>query len=156
MTYPDCYSCRENNSAHILPANARIAVRPGWRVAHAIECALPGWLVLVAARHITRFTDLTTTEAAELGTLSWQVARALQTVTGCEKTYVAAFGEAAGFEHLHVHVVPRSPDLTASERGPAVFSYLRRPETEWVSAETMDAIATDLAGALDRIMQTSH
>lgn len=148
-----CYSCQGNDPERTLPPRGRIADRQGWRVAHATGCALPGWLVLVAKRHVTRYAELTAAEAAELGLLSWQVSRALTTVTGCAKTYVAMFSEAAGFEHLHVHLVPRAADLPAGERGPAVFTYLRRPAAEWVTPEATDTLAEEVAAALERLTQ---
>ncbi|WP_018500288.1 HIT family protein [Parafrankia discariae] len=142
---PDgCYSCDCNAALTDLPPRQRILVGAGWRVAHAINCALPGWLVVIARRHITTVAELDAAEATEMGLVTWRLSRALTEVTGCAKTYVAAFSEAAGFTHLHVHVVPRAHGLPADEQGPAVFTHLRRPAAEWVPEGTMD----DLAGAL--------
>jgi diadenosine tetraphosphate (Ap4A) HIT family hydrolase len=147
-----CYSCATTDDPErILPPRERIADRQGWRVAHAIDCALPGWLVLVAKRHVTRYADLTAAEATELGLLSWQVSRALTAVTGCQKTYVAMFSEATRFEHLHVHLVPRAADLPADERGPAVFTYLHRPADETMTPAAMDAVAVEVTTMLGQL-----
>jgi diadenosine tetraphosphate (Ap4A) HIT family hydrolase len=143
-----CYSCDQNAALATLPPRDLIVLGDGWRVAHAIRTALPGWLVLVSRRHVTSVADLEAAEAAEFGLLTHQVSRALIEVTGCAKTYVAAFSEAAGFTHLHAHVIPRAHDLPATEHGPAVFTYLRRPPSEWVSTAVMDDIARALSARI--------
>ncbi|MCM3920680.1 HIT family protein [Frankia sp. AiPs1] len=144
-----CYSCAGNAAPAGLPPRERVLVGTGWRAAHAIRTALPGWLVLVSRRHLTSPAELTEAEAAELGVLTWRLSRALVKVTGCAKTYVAAFSEAAGFEHLHVHIVPRAKDLPVTAQGPDVFTFLRRPEVEWVLPAVMDDLAVRLAAVLD-------
>ncbi|MDT3443179.1 HIT family protein [Pseudofrankia sp. BMG5.37] len=144
-----CFSCAQNEvESASLPPRERILLGDGWRVAHAFTTAMPGWLVVVARRHVLSVADLTPAEAAELGLVTWRLSNALATVLGCQKTYVACFGEAAGFEHLHVHVIPRAPDLSPPERGPDVFAYLREPEQRRVPAADMDRIATLLVSHL--------
>lgn len=71
-------------------------------------------------------------------------------MTGCDKTYVAQFAEAAGFSHVHFHIVPRMPELPDEVRGPRVFRLLRRGEHEIVSDERMDEIAVALRAHLAR------
>jgi diadenosine tetraphosphate (Ap4A) HIT family hydrolase len=128
----------------------RVAVDDCWRVAHAVDTALPGWLVLVPRRHVVAIADLTDAEAASLG--SWQVrlSRALHAVTGCTKTYVVQFAEAEGFQHVHFHVVPRMPDLAAERRGPGVFALLGVPEDHRVTVDRMDELAAALAEHLSQ------
>jgi diadenosine tetraphosphate (Ap4A) HIT family hydrolase len=117
-------------------------------VAHAIGCALPGWVVVVPARHVLSLAELTPEEAAGLGPLLTAVSRAVVEVTGCAKVYLALFAEREEFQHLHVHLIPRQPDLAGDLRGPRVFDYLRRPESEWVTAAEMDRIGAALAESL--------
>jgi diadenosine tetraphosphate (Ap4A) HIT family hydrolase len=143
-----CFSCAHNSEADRLPVRERIAVGAGWRVAHAIQVALPGWLVVVARRHVTALAELDAAEAAELGRLTWRASRALRAVTGCAKTYVAIFGEAEGFAHLHAHVIPRAVDAPPAARGPAVFDLLRRPPADWLPPAAMDDLARRLAAEL--------
>jgi diadenosine tetraphosphate (Ap4A) HIT family hydrolase len=143
----DCYSCSQEREFNRLPVRERIVHDEHWRLAHAINTALPGWLVLLPRRHVTAIADLTDIEAARLGT--WQVAasRALHAVTGCTKTYVAQFAEAEGFSHVHFHLVPRLPDQPTDRRGPAVFGYLA-PLGDHVTDDAMDALAAALQHAL--------
>jgi diadenosine tetraphosphate (Ap4A) HIT family hydrolase len=119
-----------------------------WRVAHAFNSALPGWLVVVPTRHVTALEDLTAEEVEPLGPLLRRCSLALRSTTGSLKSYLMFFAEAAGFEHLHIHVVPRPADLTPAQLGPGVFDFLARPEPEWVSETERDQLALDLRRAM--------
>lgn len=142
----DCYSCRSTATIDTQPVRERIWWDGRWRIAHALSSALPGWLVVVPCRHILSLSELEPDEAALLGPLLRAASRALVDVTGCQKAYMALFAEAEGFNHLHIHLVPRHASLPAEFRGPRVFGYLGRPEEEWVPAEEMDRISAELAG----------
>ena len=119
----------------------------GFRVAPAFNSSLPGWLVIVANRHVESIEELTSSEAGALGHLIRVVSLALKDVLACSKTYVMLFAEAPGFRHLHVHLVPRAHDMPNDLRGPAIFHYLRQPESDWVSATQRDRLAGELHAA---------
>lgn len=123
-----CFSCAQEERFDELPQRERIAFDDHWRVAHAVRVPLPGWLVLVPRRHVTRVAELTDAEAAELGHWQVRVSRALGDTTGCLKTYVAQFAETEGFNHVHFHIIPRMAGLTENLRGPKVFDLLWQPE----------------------------
>lgn len=146
-TSADCYSCAREAEAEAaagrLPPRDDIATDDHWRVAHAIGCALEGWLVLVPRRHVTSVSELTDAEAQSLGIWQVRLSRALHQVLGCQKTYIAQFAEAEGFSHVHFHVVPRSPDLPRELRGPRIFQMLE-PDRPPVTAQRMDEIAREL------------
>ncbi|MEU2677569.1 HIT family protein [Streptomyces sp. NPDC007107] len=148
MTAPDCYVCGREAEFGALPPRECVAFDAHWRVAHAFDTALPGWLVLLPRRHVTAVHDLTDAEAASLG--SWQVglSRALRSVTGCVKTYVVQFAEAEGFAHAHFHIVPRMADLPPERRGAGIFGLLGRPEPERVTADRADQLARSLRDRL--------
>lgn len=141
-----CYSCRHSALAERSPRDW-IVERDGWRVAHAINSALPGWLVVLPLRHVLSLTELTGDEAAALGPLLTDTSRALQRVTGCAKTYVVLLAEAEGFQHLHFHVVPRMADWPREVQGVGVFSFLRRAPSEQLSEQVMDEFALRLRPA---------
>lgn len=113
-----------------------------WDIVHSYNTALPGWLVLLARRHIEALHELTPDEAAELGVLIRQVSVALRDVTGCLKTYVIQFAEAAEHPHVHFHIVPRMAGQPEEYRGTKVFAYLGVGEEERVSEERMNEIAS--------------
>ena len=73
---------------------------------------------------------------------------ALRAVMRCDKTYVALFAEAEGFEHLHVHVIPRQADLSPEFRGPRIFGLMGGEPARQVPETVMDQIAVNVAQAL--------
>ncbi|MGW1067117.1 HIT family protein [Streptomyces aureus] len=143
MTTADCYPCSKEGEFDRLPPRECVAHDEHWRVVHAFGTAVPGWLVLLPRRHVTAIHDLTDAEAASLGVWQVDLSRALRSVTGCAKTYVVQFAEAAGFAHVHFHVVPRMPDLRPEHRGPGVFDLLRSPD-QAVTADEADRMALAL------------
>ncbi len=102
---PGCFCCDQQAVAS-PPPREDIIHSDHWRVAHAFNSTLQGWLVLVPPRHVTSFTGLSPADA-KLGGLVRRLSAALQEVTGCVKTYLMQFSEAEGFSHLHLHLVPR-------------------------------------------------
>jgi diadenosine tetraphosphate (Ap4A) HIT family hydrolase len=112
-----------------------------WDVVHSYNTALPGWLVLVARRHMAAIDEMTEDEAVELGRLIRQVSLALKEVTGCAKTYVMQYAEHPDHPHVHFHIVPRMPDQPEERKGQNIFGYLGVPENERVSEERMNEIA---------------
>jgi diadenosine tetraphosphate (Ap4A) HIT family hydrolase len=151
MTAPaDCYTCAREAEGDLAPLRERIAADDLWRVGHAFNSALPGWLVLVPRRHVTAIADLTDAEARSLGTWQVRVSRALRQALGCQKTYVAQFAEAEGFSHVHFHIVPRPPDLPDELRGPRIFQLLGAADRPHVSEDGMNQLVVELAARLQR------
>ena len=145
---PGCVTC-DQQSAVSLPAREDVVHTDHWRVAHAFNSTLPGWLVLLPTRHVLSFTELTPQAADELGGLIRRLGLALEAVTGCVKTYLMQFSEAEGFSHLHLHLVPRLPDQPQDARGARAFVYLTEDRTKWLPEEVRDTIALALRSALD-------
>ncbi|HEX2322755.1 MAG TPA: HIT domain-containing protein [Streptosporangiaceae bacterium] len=143
-----CYTCNGNADIDRLPPWERIAVDEFWRVAHAFDSALPGWLVLLPRRHVTTIAELTDAEAASLGIWQVRLSRALHAVTGCAKTYIAQFAEAEGFAHVHFHIVARPADLAYENRGPRVFGLLGANGPPPVSDTAMAELATKVSARL--------
>ena len=131
-------SLRDHDAA---PPWDNIYRTPHWDLVHAYNSSLPGWLVLVARRHVEAIDELTEEEAAELGVLLRRASVALREITGCVKTYVAQFAEQAEHPHVHFHVVPRLAAQPDDRRGPRVFGFLGVPDEERVSEEKMNEIA---------------
>ncbi|WP_342788010.1 HIT family protein [Streptomyces alboniger] len=148
MTTPECYTCSKEAEFDDLPPRECVVCDQHWRVAHALNTAVPGWLVLLPRRHVAAVHDLTDAEASALGMWQVKLSRALRSITGCTKTYVVQFAEAEGFTHVHFHIVPRMADLQPEHRGPGIFELLRRPEQEQVTADQADQIAHSLRAQL--------
>ena len=92
--------------------------------------------------------ELTDEEAAELGVLLRRVSAALRVATGCVKTYVVQFAEAAEHPHVHFHVIPRMAGQPDARRGPGIFGYLGVPDVERVSEKQMNSLAAHVRDAL--------
>jgi diadenosine tetraphosphate (Ap4A) HIT family hydrolase len=120
-----------------------------WDVAHSYNTSLPGWLVLIARRHIEAIAELTASEAIELGLLIRRVSHALQDTTGCVKTYVVQFAEAAEHPHVHFHIVPRMADQQRERCGPQIFAYLGVADHERVDEATMNELARRVCTRLE-------
>ena len=144
---PGCFPC-DQQAAVSLPPRDDVVQTDHWRVAHAFNSTLPGWLVLLPTRHVTSFTGLTPEAAGELGGLVSRLSTALETVTGCVKTYLMQFSEAEGFSHLHLHLVPRLPDHPEDARGPRVFAYMTDDQAQWLPTTERDTIALSVRAAL--------
>jgi len=151
----ECFTCRRNAEIATLPPRECVAADDAWRVAHAFDSALPGWLVLVPRRHVESIAALTDAEAAGLGLWQVRLSRALGAVTGCAKTYVVQFAEKEGFAHVHFHILPRMPELPADRRGGAVFAYLGVPEEQRVTEPRRDELAALLRAELQRTGPTA-
>jgi diadenosine tetraphosphate (Ap4A) HIT family hydrolase len=67
---------------------------------------------------------------------------------------VAFLAEAEGFEHLHIHVVPRAQDMPPERRGKRVFDWLDAPEEEAITDEGADRIALELRPLIAREMSS--
>jgi diadenosine tetraphosphate (Ap4A) HIT family hydrolase len=144
---PGCFSCDQQAAAD-RPPREDVVHSDHWRVAHAFNSTLPGWLVLAPTRHVTSFVQLTPEAADELGGLVRRLSTALETVTGCVKTYLMQFSEADGFSHLHLHLVPRLPDHPADALGPRVFGFLTEDPARHLPEQDRDAIALSVRAAL--------
>ncbi len=138
-----CYTCEltTRRDAGLSPLWDSIYRTAYWDVVHSYNTSLLGWLVLIARRHMNAIDEMTDDEAVEVGKLIRQVSIALKQVTGCSKTYVIQFAEAAGHSHVHFHVVPR---MAEDRKGPLIFGYLGVAEAERVSEKTMNALAVEV------------
>ena len=145
-----CTTCHLTDIRHEQPLCERIYETEHWRVVHAFNTSLPGWLVVIAKRHAESFADLTAAEAAEFGPFLYRVSRAVQAVTGAVKTYTVLFAEHPEHPHVHFHVVPRAADMPEANRSTHVFNYLGVPEAETVPLETRNALAEQLRAILER------
>lgn len=146
----DCFTCeltaqRDKGQAPLWDSIFRT---PYWDVVHSYNTGLPGWLVLVARRHIAAIDEMSEVEAAELGNLLRCVSMSLKQVTGCLKTYVMQFAEHPQHPHVHFHVVPRMQDQPDTRRGPKIMEYLKVAKDERVDEATMNALGEQIHQAL--------
>lgn len=119
---PDCMACQANSGAILSPGG--VLYDDGlWRLEHAFEpIPMVAWLVLKPLRHVESLADLTSEEAAALGMVLRRIARAIDDTLAPARVYTALFAEAVA--HLHLHLIPRAPDLPQNYRGPGAFALL--------------------------------
>ncbi|MEU8024688.1 HIT family protein [Micromonospora haikouensis] len=151
-----CLSCTQNSEETNRRPENWIAFDDHWRVSHAVGAAVAGWLVLVPRRHVVTIADLTDEEAVALGTWQIRLSRALHTVTGCAKTYVAQFAELAGFEHVHFHVVPRADGLPHQFQGPRVFRLLGKPDQPAVTPAEVTRVSAAVHSYLHSLQRSAE
>jgi diadenosine tetraphosphate (Ap4A) HIT family hydrolase len=93
-----------------------------------------GWLVLVLNRHATALHELTVEEFTEFHLLIPQIITLLQIKFSSTKEYILCLAEKEGFEHVHVHFIPRAADLPDEFKGTKIFGLMgedgRIPEVE--------------------------
>ncbi|MCA9954735.1 MAG: HIT family protein [Anaerolineales bacterium] len=150
----ECHTCeltarRDEGKAPLWDNIFRTAY---WDLVHSYNTSLPGWLVLVARRHIAALDEMSEAEAAELGTLLRLVSLSLKQVTGCQKTYVLQFAEHPQHPHVHFHVVPRLKEQPDAYRGPGIMNYLRISPDEYVTEAEMNLLAGQIRQALSTLM----
>lgn len=116
-----CSFCRVNGlDASALPPRERVFTNEFWRV-RVQDRPVPGWLLVVLRRHVGTLSELSADEAATLGPVLAAGTETLMKVLGCEKSYVMSFTESVA--HVHLHLVPRAPDLPPEFRAAAIFNY---------------------------------
>jgi len=146
----NCYTCEliRKRDDGTVPLWDNIHRTGYWDVVHSYNTALPGWMVLIARRHMTAIDEMTAEEASEMGNLIRRISIALKQVTGCMKTYVIQFAEAAEHPHVHFHIVPRMDDQPEDYKSMNIFRYLGVSAEQRVSESTMNEIAAKIRDIL--------
>jgi histidine triad (HIT) family protein len=103
-----------------------------------------GYLIAEPKRPVVGLGELTDDEAAALGRLVNDLARALRTIGGAEHVYSFVFGDGR-VRHLHVHLVPRYPGTPPEYRGHQVTQWPGAPRGE---TEEMTALCDRIRPAL--------
>jgi len=100
---PGCLGCDLNRGRQPLPGG-RIYDERGWLIEHCIGPLGVGTLLLKPARHVERFSDLTSDEYAAFGRVVWLATAALKELLGPDQTYVCQWAH-AGWTPGHIHYV---------------------------------------------------
>ncbi len=123
-----------------------------WSVRHIEQpWGLAGWMQMVARRHVAGIVAMNDAEAATFGpTLRW-LEKTLLEVSGAQRIYTAALGEAV--PHLHVHMVPRYVSMPNDAQGWPVFDLQRAAKAGEVSvpSERVEKLSRAYAAALAQV-----
>jgi diadenosine tetraphosphate (Ap4A) HIT family hydrolase len=95
-----------------------------WHV-RAIDApaGVPGWMMMVARRHVPGPAHFDAREVASFGPTWCHLQKVLLEVTGALRIYTAAMGESS--PHFHGHLVPRFENMPKDAKGWAVFDLER-------------------------------
>lgn len=99
----------ENELWHVRPIDAPSGV--------------PGWMMLVARRHVPGPAHFDAREVASFGPTWCHLQKVLLEVTGALRIYTAAMGESS--PHFHGHLVPRFEKMPKDAKGWSVFDLER-------------------------------
>jgi diadenosine tetraphosphate (Ap4A) HIT family hydrolase len=102
----------------------------------------PGWVGLVANRHVEHLDELTADELAGFGMVAAQVQRAITEVTGSRKVYLWMFGDRA--PHLHAVQAPKPRDPPSDHIGPGLAVH----RADYADPER----AAEVTAALQRVL----
>jgi diadenosine tetraphosphate (Ap4A) HIT family hydrolase len=131
-----CLACDLARGRRPLPGGV-IHASDHWRVEHCVGPLGIGTLLVKPTRHVTRMSELTDAEAAELGPLLQRSAAVVDQLVSAEQVYVCLWSHAGGQPvHIHYVVQPVTPSLMREHRahGPrlqvAMFDQGRPPPLE--------------------------
>jgi len=127
----------ENELWHVRPIDAPSGV--------------PGWMMLVARRHVPGPAHFDAREVASFGPTWCHLQRVLLEVTGALRIYTAAMGESS--PHFHGHLVPRFEKMPKDAKGWAVFDLERAAKAGEVTNEP--ALVQQMIGAFKEALQNS-
>lgn len=111
---------------------------------------VPGWMMLVARRHVPGPAQFDAQEIASFGPTWCHLQRVLLEVTGALRIYTAAMGESS--PHFHGHLVPRYEAMPKDAKGWAVFDLERAAKAGEVvhPPEQVERVTRAFADALRR------
>jgi diadenosine tetraphosphate (Ap4A) HIT family hydrolase len=137
---PDCSMCRRLASSEVEPIfqNELWHVRP-----ITPPCAVPGWMLMVARRHVAGPAQFDAREAQSFGPTWCHLQRVLLEVTGALRIYTAALGEAS--PHFHGHLVPRYAHMPNEAKGWSVFDLERAARAGEVPSDAQELARVQLA-----------
>jgi diadenosine tetraphosphate (Ap4A) HIT family hydrolase len=97
---------------------------------------VPGWMMLVARRHVPGPAQFNAREAASFGPTWCHLQRVLLEITGALRIYTAALGESS--PHFHGHLIPRYERMPKEAIGWSVFDLERAAKAGEVVVDPAD------------------
>jgi diadenosine tetraphosphate (Ap4A) HIT family hydrolase len=104
---------------------------------------VPGWMMLVARRHVPGPAQFDAREVASFGPTWCHLQRVLLEVTGALRIYTAAMGESS--PHFHGHLVPRFAQMPKDAKGWSVFDLERAAKAGEVQVDAAEVARIRLA-----------
>ncbi|KAK9769672.1 putative HIT domain-containing protein [Seiridium cardinale] len=117
-----------------------------------------GHLLLCPRRHASKLTDVTASEAAELGLYLRILSKALVRATGVGDWNVVQNNGAAAaqvVDHVHYHLIPR-PEIRASGKLRESFTMFGRGQREELEDDEAIVLATKIRESISAILQEEN
>lgn len=124
MNISDCKICAEHAGGH----SYKIYEDENWLVRHSNETNILGYCIIDAQRHFLDLSFAREDELASYGKILGRVTAAIRSVIDCERVYTFSLAEAV--PHFHVHVIPRTAELTKKYCGRGIMSYPLSPAAD--------------------------
>jgi diadenosine tetraphosphate (Ap4A) HIT family hydrolase len=142
---PSCGVCNKLSSSTLEPVfeNELWHVRP-----IDAPSGVPGWMMLVARRHVAGPAQFDAREVASFGPTWCHLQRVLLEVTGALRIYTAAMGESS--PHFHGHLVPRFAQMPKEAKGWGVFDLERAAKAGEIHVDSaeVERLMSAFRGAL--------
>jgi diadenosine tetraphosphate (Ap4A) HIT family hydrolase len=138
----------------IAPASFVVLSTPSLLAFLDILPLSPGHLLLCPRRHASKLSDVTASEAAELGTYLRILSKALVRATGVADWNVVQNNGAAAaqvVDHVHYHLIPR-PEIRASGKLRESFTMFGRGQREELDDTEAMEIAAKLRDSIRAIL----
>ncbi|MCL2258071.1 MAG: HIT family protein [Candidatus Bathyarchaeota archaeon] len=98
METADCIFCNYEEKYVIKETNLAIAT-------YFPRAIKKGHFVVAIKEHLPTFTNINTDQAKAVIELALEISKAMEKLTGAEKTYIAAIGDKD--LHFHIHLFPK-------------------------------------------------
>ena len=105
-----------------------------WHVRHlGAPHGLPGWMLLIAKRHVPGPAHFSDAEATRFGPTLRHLEKTLEEVTGALRIYTAALGESS--PHFHCHMLPRYASMPNDVKAWGAFDLERAAKAGEVTVD---------------------
>ncbi|MFA5838425.1 MAG: HIT domain-containing protein [Candidatus Paceibacterota bacterium] len=94
-------------------------------VEHIYPAKILGWLVITPKKHVVRISNLHCSELNDFLGLVYPCVKILKRILPeYEKEYLLCLAEKGGFNHIHMHVIPKHFNLPKQYWGKNIFDIL--------------------------------
>lgn len=138
-----CLTCLNLSGKQRISPGPYIYQGTHWVVDHAYPTTHLGWLVILSKRHIEALHELSREEFQELAEIEYKLVQTMHIDGSVEKEYMMCFAEGEGFQHVHIHIVPKPTDLPAELKGPRIFARLAVDKEQAISTQEIIAFCEE-------------
>jgi len=137
----ECRSCLSLMGEQPISPGPVIYDGTYWMVEHAYPTRMRGWLVILLKRHVEALHELNKVEFIELAEIEYKLAQIMGQLSQVEKEYLFCTGEGEGFQHLHLHFVPKPKGTLPGLIGAGIFQLLGVEKEDAIPLEEIVAVS---------------